>query len=317
MLRQALRRAVCSNASKSTRQHQLTCCAALQNAGTQPPSAAPALQWWATPQLLQQRAKHGSARKEPKKIKKAVKGGKAAAPGKKGAARAADDSDDDADEQEADSDDSGNESDEPVYNTVDDLVPLPQLKERLNRVLEGLKKDLAVLRGGRVDPGTFDHLTVHSYGQEGPLSSVAQVSVKGPQLLVLTCYDPASAPAVLEAVRDSGMNLNPQIDGNTIRVPIPKASQETRENMGKVASKAAEKAKSCKLHQSACSQCSVCYPLAICVGYRSCKDAVLWTNANTLSILRCSHPQIDNIVSKMEAACVAALEAKKAEILAA
>jgi Ribosome recycling factor len=147
--------------------------------------------------------------------KKAIKGGKAAAP-KKGATQAADDSDDEADEHEADSDDSGNESDEPVYNTVDDLVPLPQLKERLNRVLEGLKKDLAVLRGGRVDPGMFDHLTVHSYGQEGPLSSVAQVSVKGPQLLVLTCYDPASAPAVLEAVRDSGMNLNPQIDGNTV-----------------------------------------------------------------------------------------------------
>lgn len=159
----------------------------------------------------QKRLKHGSK-----------KGGKAGK-GHKGAASA-------SPEEEAES--------------LDDIAGIPDTKARFDRVLEGLKHDLQGLRGGKTDPAMLDGIKVESYGSMSPLASVAQASMKGPQLIVLTLYDPEMTKAVEEAVRECGMGLNPSSEGQgQVNVPIPKPTKESREAVAKVAAKQTEKSK--------------------------------------------------------------------------
>ena len=89
----------------------------------------------------------------------------------------------------------------------------------------------------------FDHLSVDAYGGMNPLNSVAQVTLKTPKAATVTVFDPELAAAVAAAIEGAGMNLNPQVDGATVTVPIPKLSKEVRDDLVKVAAKHAEKAK--------------------------------------------------------------------------
>mmetsp|Transcript_28333 Transcript_28333/g.58094 ORF Transcript_28333/g.58094 Transcript_28333/m.58094 type:complete len:138 (-) Transcript_28333:246-659(-) len=76
-----------------------------------------------------------------------------------------------------------------------------------------------------------------------PLSAVAQVTKKSAQLLTATLYDASLGEAVKQAIEDSGMNLNPQVDGDVVSIPIPKLDKSSREALGKQAKKVAEAAK--------------------------------------------------------------------------
>jgi ribosome recycling factor len=116
-------------------------------------------------------------------------------------------------------------------------------RERMERVLGGLQKELDQLRGGRPSAAMFDHINVEAYGQHVTMASIAQAAMKGANQVVLTTYDPALAPAVAVAIRDSGMSLNPQVEKSQVVVNIPKPSQESREEVAKIAAKQTEKAK--------------------------------------------------------------------------
>eukprot|EP00752_Nemacystus_decipiens_P004342 g3967.t1 len=90
----------------------------------------------------------------------------------------------------------------------------------------------------------LDNVKVESYGSMSTLASVAQASMKGPQLIVLTVYDPGMTRAVEDAIRECGMGLNPSSEGQgQVNVPIPKPTKESREAVAKVAAKHAEKSK--------------------------------------------------------------------------
>ena len=89
----------------------------------------------------------------------------------------------------------------------------------------------------------LDSVTVEAYGERQPLSAVAQWALKGPALIIVSPFDAALAPAVADAIRGADLNLNPSVDGNAVRVPVPRASKETREATARLASKAAEGAK--------------------------------------------------------------------------
>ncbi|CAM9925476.1 unnamed protein product [Ascophyllum nodosum] len=128
--------------------------------------------------------------------------------------------------------------------SLDDIAGLSDTKGRFDKVLEGLKHDLQGLRGGKTDPAILDNIKVESYGSMSTLSSVAQASMKGPQLIVLSVYDPAMTNAVEDAVRECGMGLNPSSEGQgQVLVPIPKPTKESREAVAKMAAKHAEKSK--------------------------------------------------------------------------
>ena len=99
------------------------------------------------------------------------------------------------------------------------------LKQDLTRRMDGavdlLKKEFSGLRTGRASPALLEPIRVEAYGNNQPLNQVANVSVAGPGLLSVQVWDKSVVKAVEIAIRDSGLGLNPQTEGQVIRVPLP------------------------------------------------------------------------------------------------
>src|SRR5690606_31591883 len=96
------------------------------------------------------------------------------------------------------------------------------------------------LRTGRASPNLLDNITVDAYGSPMPLIQVANINVPEPRLLTVSVWDKAMVKAVEKAIQISGLGLNPQSDGQLIRIPMPELSQERRQELTKIAGKAAE-----------------------------------------------------------------------------
>ena len=111
------------------------------------------------------------------------------------------------------------------------------LKRRMEGALEALKRDFVGLRTGRASTSLLENIQVDAYGSAMPLNQVASVSVPEPRLLTVQVWDNGNIRATEKAIMDAGLGLNPQTEGNLIRVPIPELSEERREEMTKVAAK--------------------------------------------------------------------------------
>ena len=120
---------------------------------------------------------------------------------------------------------------------------LNDLKRRMGASLETLKKEFAGLRTGRASANLLDTVTVEAYGSRMPLSQVGSVNVPEPRLITVSVWDGSMTKAVEKAIRDAGLGLNPQPDGNLVRVPIPQLNEERRKELQKVAGKYAEQAR--------------------------------------------------------------------------
>lgn len=120
---------------------------------------------------------------------------------------------------------------------------LNELKRKMEASVESLKKEFSGLRAGRASTGMLDPIMVDSYGSLMPLNQVANVSAPEPRMLTVTVWDRSMIAAVEKAIRDSGLGLNPQTEGATIRLPIPAMTEERRKEMVKVAAKYSEAAK--------------------------------------------------------------------------
>src|SRR5271166_2172184 len=92
------------------------------------------------------------------------------------------------------------------------------LRRRMDGALEALRKELGGLRTGRASVNLLEPVTVDAYGSSMPLNQVASVSVPEPRLIVVQVWDRGLAKAVDKAIRDSGLGLNPQSEGQVIRV---------------------------------------------------------------------------------------------------
>jgi ribosome recycling factor len=117
------------------------------------------------------------------------------------------------------------------------------LTRRMDGAIETLKKEFAGLRTGRASPALLEPVRVEAYGSNQPLNQVANVSVAGPGLLSVQVWDKSVVKAVEVAIRDSGLGLNPQTEGQVIRVPLPPLTQERRNELARTAGKYAEAAK--------------------------------------------------------------------------
>lgn len=117
------------------------------------------------------------------------------------------------------------------------------LKHRMEGAVETLKKELGGLRTGRANPTMLEPVMVEAYGTHMPLNQVGTVSVPEPRLLTVQVWDKGMVKAVEKAIRDAGLGLNPQGDGQLIRVPVPALTQERRVELSKVAGKYAEAAR--------------------------------------------------------------------------
>mmetsp|Transcript_13169 Transcript_13169/g.16404 ORF Transcript_13169/g.16404 Transcript_13169/m.16404 type:complete len:308 (-) Transcript_13169:781-1704(-) len=123
------------------------------------------------------------------------------------------------------------------------LVDMDAVLSRMNKIIDAFGKRLSSLRTGRTDPAMLDSIQVHAYGSKQSLSNVAQASLQSAKLLHVSVFDPSLIADVEKAIRNSGMNLNPTVDGSTIKVPVPKTTKESREEVAKVAREARETTK--------------------------------------------------------------------------
>lgn len=117
------------------------------------------------------------------------------------------------------------------------------LKRRMEGALESFSSELSGLRTGRATTAMLDTVTVEAYGSRMPLNQCGSVTVPEPRLLNVQVWDNSLIKAVEKAIRDAGLGLNPQPDGNLIRVPVPELNTERRTELTKVAGKYAESAR--------------------------------------------------------------------------
>jgi ribosome recycling factor len=118
-----------------------------------------------------------------------------------------------------------------------------QVKQRMDGAFEALRKEFGGLRTGRASTSLLDNIQVEAYDARMPLSQVGTVGVPEPRLLTVQVWDKALVKAVEKAIRDAGLGLNPQPDGQLVRVPVPELSAERRLELAKIAGKYAESAR--------------------------------------------------------------------------
>ena len=117
------------------------------------------------------------------------------------------------------------------------------IRRRMNGAVEVLRQEFSGLRTGRASPGLLDPVMVEAYGSPMPMNQVATVSAPEPRLLTVNVWDKGVVKAVEKAIRESDLGLNPQTEGQMLRVPIPELTEERRIELGKVAHKYAEQAR--------------------------------------------------------------------------
>src|SRR5580698_10701268 len=118
-----------------------------------------------------------------------------------------------------------------------------ELVAAIGKAMEALKRDLAKLRAGRANPGLLDGVKVDYYGTLTPLSQMAHVNVPEARLITVKPWDKSQVKAVEKAIREGDLGLNPQTDGDLIRIPIPPLTEERRKDFVKIARKYAEECK--------------------------------------------------------------------------
>lgn len=122
-------------------------------------------------------------------------------------------------------------------------VDLKELKRRMDGAIAAFKSDIASLRTGRASANVLDPVTVEAYGSRVPLNQVANITVPEPRMLSVSVWDKQMVGAVDRGIRESNLGLNPIIDGQNLRIPLPELNEERRKSLVKVAHDYAEKAK--------------------------------------------------------------------------
>lgn len=114
---------------------------------------------------------------------------------------------------------------------------------RMNGSVTALKAEFTGLRTGRANTALLDPVHVDAYGSSMPISQLGTVGAPEPRLLTVQVWDRSMVKAVDKAIRDAGLGLNPQADGQLLRIPIPELNEERRRELAKLAHKYAEQAR--------------------------------------------------------------------------
>ena len=116
-------------------------------------------------------------------------------------------------------------------------------EDKMNKSLENLKKDLNGLRTGRASVSLLEPINVDAYGSKVPLSQISNISVPESRMITVQVWDETLVNTVENTIRNSDLGLNPMIEGNLIRVPVPELSEERRIEIVKIAAKYSEDCK--------------------------------------------------------------------------
>lgn len=117
------------------------------------------------------------------------------------------------------------------------------LNRRMNGAVEVLQREFAGLRTGRASTGLLEPLMVDAYGSKMPMNQVGTIGVPESRMLTVQVWDRGLVTVAEKAIRESGLGLNPQTDGQLIRIPIPQLTEERRVELTKIANKYAEQAR--------------------------------------------------------------------------
>ncbi|MFA5122217.1 ribosome recycling factor [Zavarzinia sp.] len=113
----------------------------------------------------------------------------------------------------------------------------------MHGAVENLRHEFAGLRTGRASVSLLDPITVDVYGSQMPINQLGSISVPEPRLLSVSVWDRSTVSAVDKAIRNSGLGVNPVVDGTLIRIPIPELNRERRQEIAKLAAKYTEQAR--------------------------------------------------------------------------
>ena len=126
---------------------------------------------------------------------------------------------------------------------MSDAIDLNDLQKRMDGAIASLKNDLSGLRTGRASISLLDPIMVEAYGQKMPLNQVGTVTVPEARMVAVQIWDKSMVGPVEKAVRDSGLGLNPVVDGQNLRISLPELNEERRKELVKIAHQYAEQAK--------------------------------------------------------------------------
>ena len=111
---------------------------------------------------------------------------------------------------------------------------LADLKGRINKTLDDLRRDLSKVRTGRANPAILDGISVDYYGAQTPLNGVANISVADARLIIIKPWDRSSIQAIEKAIQQADIGINPQADGEVVRLIFPPLTEERRRDLSKV-----------------------------------------------------------------------------------
>ena len=125
----------------------------------------------------------------------------------------------------------------------DFMLDTDNLERRMNGAFSALKTEFASLRTGRASASMLEPVTVEAYGQRTPINQVGTVNVPEPRMVTINVWDKSLVGPVEKAIRESGLGINPQLNGTIIMLPIPELNEERRRELSRVAGQYAENAR--------------------------------------------------------------------------
>ena len=122
-------------------------------------------------------------------------------------------------------------------------VDFKDLRKRMDGAIASLKTEFSGLRTGRATASLVEPIDVDAYGSKMPMTQVGTISVPEPRMISINVWDKGLVGAVEKAIREAGLGINPVVDGQHVRIPIPPLTEERRKELAKVAAKYAEQTK--------------------------------------------------------------------------
>ena len=123
------------------------------------------------------------------------------------------------------------------------IIDTDDLQRRMDGALSAMKTEFASLRTGRASSSMLDPVTLEVYGQKTPLNQLGTINVPEPRMVTVNVWDKTNVPLVEKAIRESGLGINPQLNGTIIMLPIPELNEERRRELSRVAGQYAESAR--------------------------------------------------------------------------
>lgn len=182
----------------------------------------------------------------------------------------------------------------------DFVLDTDDLKRRMDGAMANLRTEFASLRTGRASASMLEPIMVDAYGAMTPINQVGTVNVPEPRMVTVNVWDKGLVGKVEKAIRESGLGINPQLNGTIIMLPIPELNEERRRELGKVAGQYAEHAR-----------------VAVRNVRRDGMDQIKKAKADGLSEddQKFWESEVQDITDEMIKAVDAALENKQAEIM--